>query len=253
MNHTVVLEGFVSVAAALEAASRPLLTIYVREDKRDAEALKIARMASAAGVPVERAAASLIAEHAAGVTHGGIIALAGERRYLALGAIIEHVENPFVVMLDGIEDPYNLGQAIRACYAAGVHGLVVRPRTWQQAAGIVARASAGTSERMPTAQAETAEAAANFLREQHLCIAVAASHAATSVYEANLSQPLFLLIGGERRGVTRSFADKADVRLKLPYGRDFEYSLGTTAATAGLVFEVMRQRRYPTQSSTPRR
>jgi tRNA G18 (ribose-2'-O)-methylase SpoU len=57
-----------------------------------------------------------------------------------------------------------------------------------------------------------------------------------------LTAPLFLIIGGEKRGVTRSFADAADMRLKIPYGREFRQSLGTTAAAAVLAFEVMRQR-----------
>lgn len=63
-----------------------------------------------------------------------------------------------------------------------------------------------------------------------------------SIYEADLSGPLFLVIGGERRGITRSFLDQADLLLEIPYAQPFDQSLGTTAATAVLAFEVMRQR-----------
>jgi 23S rRNA (guanosine2251-2'-O)-methyltransferase len=237
------LEGYIAVSAALSAGSRPIHAVYLRDDKRDADALKIARLAAAAGVPIERISAEQIAERAGGDTHGGILALAGERQFVPLDGLISTNEAPFIVMLDGVEDPFNFGQAVRAFYAAGAHGLVVRPRNWMSAASVVARASAGASERIPTAIAESAEDAAAHFRAAGLRIAVADSQRATPIYGADLTQPLFLLVGGEKRGVTRSFADKADMRLKIPYGRIFEYDLGTTAAAAALAFEVLRQRR----------
>src|SRR6185369_5507880 len=127
-------------------------------------------------------------------------------------------------------------------YAAGADGLVLRPRNWMSAAGVVARSSAGASELMPTAIAETTQAAADFFRARGLRIAVAAKDHATALYEADLSGALFLVVGGEKRGVTRSFEDAADIRLSIPYGRRYPHSLGTTAAAAVLAFEIMRQR-----------
>ena len=242
MSDHLILEGFISVVAALEAQSRPFHVVYIRDDKRDADALKIARLAAAANVAVERAGADVIEQHVSGTTHGGIIALVGERRTLALDALLEGAARPWVVMLDGVEDPFNFGQAVRAFYAAGAHGLVIRPRNWMSAASIVARASAGASERIRVAIAQSVEEAADIYRERGLRIAVADARRATSIYEADLTAPLFLLIGGEKRGVTRSFADKADMRLKIPYARAFEPDLGTTAASAALAFEIMRQR-----------
>ncbi|MCA9905465.1 MAG: RNA methyltransferase, partial [Anaerolineae bacterium] len=218
MSEHLVLEGFISIAAALEAQSRPVHAIYIREDKRDADALKITRRATASGVPVERVDMAVIAAHTSGTSHGGIIALAGERQTLTLASLLESIDRPFIIMLDGVEDPFNYGQAIRAFYAAGAHGLVVRPRSWMSTTGIVARASAGAAERIRVALAQSAEEAAAFYREHGLTIAVADAHRAISIYEADLTVPLFLLVGGEKRGVTRSFADKADLRLKIPYG-----------------------------------
>lgn len=237
-----VLEGLISVEAALKAGSRPVERVYLRRDLRDDAALRLARLAASAGVPVERVTAEVIAQYASGKTHGGVIALAGERRFVTLEALIEGKASPFVVMLDGVEDPFNFGQAVRAFYAAGADGLVVRPRNWMSAAGVVARASAGASEWMPTAVAESAQAAADVFRRHGLLVAVTDHERAVSIYEADLTAPLFLLVGGEKRGVTRSFADAADLRLKIPYGRQFGHSLGTTAAAAALAFEVMRQR-----------
>jgi 23S rRNA (guanosine2251-2'-O)-methyltransferase len=171
-----------------------------------------------------------------------VIAQVGERRYVPLEALIKGVKNPFIVMLDGVEDPFNFGQSIRAFYAAGAHGLVVRPRTWNNAAGIVARSSAGASEWMPTASSESVEEAAAFFKSKGLTIAVADKTRAKPIYDVDLSGGLFLVIGGEKRGITRSFAASADLRVMIPYGRDFDASLGTTSAASVLAFEIMRQR-----------
>jgi 23S rRNA (guanosine2251-2'-O)-methyltransferase len=237
-----VLEGSIAVSAALEADSRPIQQIYIREDKNDGDALKLARLARERGVSLKRVPAATIDEHAQGNTHGGIVALAGERRYASLEAVIEGVDNPFIVMLDGVEDPFNFGQAIRAFYAAGAHGLIVRERNWLSAASVVARSSAGASERITTAIVSETQQAADFFHARGLIVAVADARRAVSIYAADLRQPLFLLIGGEKRGVTRSFADKADLRVKIPYGRAYDCDLGTTAASAVIAFEVMRQR-----------
>ena len=242
MTELAVLEGFVSVRAALKARSRPIHAIMVRRDKWDRGIAWLEHAARDAGIPVERAEAAAIDAIAQGTTHGGVIARVGMRQFVPLGDLGADAGVPFVAMLDGVEDPFNFGQAVRALYAAGAHGLVVRPRNWLSAAGTVARASAGASEWMPTAVAETALDAAAHFRARGLTIACTAQQGAVSIYEADLSGPLFLVIGGERRGITRSFLDQADLLLEIPYGQAFDQSLGTTVATAVLAFEIMRQR-----------
>ncbi|MGQ9849792.1 MAG: TrmH family RNA methyltransferase, partial [Aggregatilineaceae bacterium] len=238
-----VLEGFVSVRAALKAGSRPLHAILIRQDKRDAGIAWLERTARSAGIPVRRVVASEIEAHVSGSTHGGVIALAGPRRFVALDDLGAGQPAPFVAMIDGVEDPFNFGQAVRALYAAGCDGLVLRPRNWMTAAGVVARASAGASEWLPTAIAETVEKAAEHFRARGLRVAVADEEDAVPLYDVDLTGPLFLVIGGEKRGITRSFRQGADLRLAIPYGSAFDQSLGTAAATAVIAFEVLRQRR----------
>ena len=131
---------------------------------------------------------------------------------------------------------------MRSLYACGVDGLVLRPRNWLSTAATVARSSAGASELIPTAIAESAEEAATFFQSKGLTIACAAEEESVPINRADLTQPLFLLIGGEKRGITRSFLRQADLRLEIPYGREFRQSLGVTAAAAILGYEVMRQR-----------
>ena len=242
MSEQAILEGLVSVQAALESESRPIHVLYLRRGKRDRSRARLERLARERGVPIEHVEDEVIDAQASGKTHGGVLALAGPRRFASLEDLIRDRAAPFVAMLDGIEDPFNFGAAVRALYAAGTDGLVVRPRNWMSAAGVVARSSAGATEWMPTAVAETVADAADFFRARGLAVACAAKDRAVSIYETDLAIPLFCVIGGEKRGITRSFADRADLRLKIPYGRRFPRSLGTASAVAVLAFEVLRQR-----------
>ena len=244
------LEGRISVEAAVRGQNRSIDTIYIRRGKWDRDTRRLIKTAEKAGIPIEIVDDTFIADHAAGKSHGGLLARVGPRRFATLEKLLEGSNNPLVVMLDGIEDPFNFGQAVRALYAAGVDGLVLRPRNWLTATAVVARSSAGASELMPTAVAESALEAAAFFRQRGLLVACTANKSAVSLYETDLTQPLFLLIGGEKRGITRSFLDRADIRLNIPYGRLFKHSLGAAASTAVIAFELSRQRKLISSQDT---
>ena len=237
------LEGFISVCAALQGGRRVVHRLQLRVDKQDGQTRQLEQLARVAQVPVERLSTSAIEAQAGGKTHGGVLAQVGPYRFAELDSLATDKHAPFLAMIDGVEDPFNFGSSVRTLYAAGADGLVLRPRNWLTAAGTVARASAGASELLPTALAETAEAAAAFFRGRGLAIACATDErGSVSLYDTDLTVPLFLLIGGEKRGVTRSFLDHADLKLRIPYGRPMPHSLGTASATAIIAFEVMRQR-----------
>jgi 23S rRNA (guanosine2251-2'-O)-methyltransferase len=173
-----------------------------------------------------------------------VIGLVGERRERSLDDVLAEVgERPLLVALDGIEDPFNFGQAVRALYAAGVDGLVVR-RSWESALATVTRASAGATELMPTAHAASIDDAAASARNAGLRVACAVADAdATELHDADLTGGLLLVIGGERRGVTRSFVSRADALVRIGYGRARAPDLGAAAAAAIIGFEALRQRR----------
>ena len=248
---TTLLEGKISVAAALRSPYRTVHRVLLRADRQDRALRWLQHRAHEANVPVEMVAASEIDAVTQGNSHGGAAAVAGQRRFVDMASLLpQGDESAFIVMLDGIEDPFNFGHALRALYAMGAHGLVLRPRNWMSAAATVAKASAGASELIPIAVAETVDEAAHFFRRQGLTVACAQKENAVPVDRADLSTPLLLLVGGEKRGVTRSFIGQADLRLKIPYHRDdFAPSLGTTAAAAALAYEVMRQRKTLHSSS----
>jgi len=242
MREKIWLAGVISVTAALQSGSRDIAEIFVEDGKWDRGIRDLVNLAEDAGVAVKRTGRAKIESHASSRSHGGVVARVGPRRYARLDEVIGVPDLPFVVMLDGIEDPFNFGQAVRALYAAGATGLVLRNRNWMMAAATVSRASAGTSERIPAALASTPEEAADAGRARGLTIACTSKGNGTSIYEANLTVPLLLLIGGEKRGITRSFERNADLRLTIPYGRGFAYSMGAAASAAVVAYEVLRQR-----------
>lgn len=238
-----VVEGHVSIEAVLEGGARRVHRIWaVRPGDRRLGRLRA--LARERHVSIERVDSDVIDELSSGRTHGGAIALVGPRWDRTVDELVTEVgEGSLIVMLDGIEDPFNHGQAVRALYAAGVDGLVGR-RSWETATGTVTRASAGATELMPTARAGSADEAADVLRRAgyRIACAVAASDA-IELADADLTGSLFVLIGGERRGVTRSFVDRADLRVRIGYGRQRAPELGAAAAAAIIGFEALRQRR----------
>jgi len=216
--------------------------ILVRRDSRDRRVLQLEQRARRAAVRVERVDEERIESVATGRTHGGVVALVGPRRYAGPDELLGGSQTPFVAMLDGVEDPFNFGYAVRSLYAAGADGLVLPPRNWMSAAAVVARASAGASELIPTTVVETALEAARTFAGYGLAVVCTGTERAVSLYEAELTGPLFLVVGGEHRGISRALLQEADVVVRIPYGRDFRQSLATSSAAVVLAFEVLRQR-----------
>ncbi|MBS4534589.1 RNA methyltransferase [Clostridium sp. D2Q-14] len=244
MTKEYILEGRLSIESAIKGKSRRISRIYIDKNKKNRDTKNFEKMVNNTGIKVKRVKREVIDEMAQGKTHGGIIAKAGEKRFLSLETLINNKENPFIVMLDGIEDPYNFAYAVRSLYLAGVDGVVMNPRNWMKATSVVARASAGTTELMPMAVAENIEDAAEFFKDKGLTLACTSNRNSIPLYEADLAVPMFLLIGGEKRGITRSFLDKADTIIQIPYDREAGISLAATSAASVLAFEMMRQRKF---------
>jgi 23S rRNA (guanosine2251-2'-O)-methyltransferase len=241
------IEGEISVLAALQARRRDILEVIMDAERMQEDLREVAAAARAAGARLRTAARAQIDAQAHGRTHGGVIARVGERRYESLDQLTRSTSDaaPWFVMLDGIEDPFNYGQAVRALYAAGAAGLLIRPRTWMGGDAVILRSSAGATELMPTALVSGPdEAAVHCAARGCRIVATARDRRAASLFDADLSGPLLLLIGGEKRGLRRELLDRADLLLRIPYKRRFPHSLGSAGSTAVLAFEMMRRRMF---------
>lgn len=243
-----VFEGLISIRALIEGArlgvtdrkiERVLYTAERYADPRKRpELLWLKKTGQHCGFTVEECPEEQIDELTTGSSHGGIIAIAGDRTISAP----DPVENGFYMLLEGIEDPYNFGYALRSIYAAGADGVVLTPRNWMTAAGVVCRASAGASELLPLSVAEPLDAVSIF-RARGYKIICADLRDAVDVYDAELKRPLLVIVGGERRGISRALLEAVDMRVRLPYGREFGASLSAATAASVIAFEVLRQNR----------
>lgn len=175
-----------------------------------------------------------------GTSHGGIIAIATERTIPKLTTDAPILDNGFYCMIQGIEDPYNFGYALRSLYAVGCSGIILPERNWMSAAGVVARSSAGASELFPVYTADALDAAECFHKKGYK-IACADERTENILGECELRLPLLLIVGGEKRGISKALLDKADILVKIDYVRDFHASLSAASATAMFAYEIMRQ------------
>ena len=251
MASSIVIEGKISVDAVLRSKYRKVLTIYYdvaklqrKKNKKRVRYLKqTLESANFKKVKIEAVDQKWFEKHAIGKTHGGIAAIVSDRTYQKLPELLKSKPSIFF-FLDGIEDPYNLGYTIRSLYAAGIDGIVMKQRSWLDVEGIIIKSSAGTSELMPIALVEDIETTTNFFKSRNYTIACTNKDKGQSIYQSNLKPPLFIVIGGEKRGINRNFLDKADLRLTIPYEREFVGSLPINSVAVIIGFEILRQRNY---------
>ena len=242
-----ILEGMTSISALLNSGKendRKIEKVLIDRTKRKSKAPQIGFLTAKShelGFPVEFVDAEEIDRLAVGNTHGGILALCTARTIPTLSKE-DILPNRFYVYLEGIEDPYNFGYAIRSLYAAGVSGIVLPPRNWMTAAGVVARASAGASESLPIFETE-GENAVKLFREAGYSILCAGIRDSVSVFDEKFPYPVLLVVGGEKRGISRTLLDAADRIVRIDYGRDFSGSLSAASAATVLAFEIFRQNR----------
>lgn len=244
-----VFEGMTSISAVISAweagvSDRKITKVLFDIDKAKSKSRQLSYLklkSGQLGFPIEFTSAEEIEKAVIGTSHGGIIAYCTERKLETLtdGKI---VKNGFYVMLEGIEDPYNFGYAVRSIYASGADGLILSPRNWMGAAGVVCRSSAGASELMPIYVGTGADAAA-LMRNAGYKVVGAGIRDSVSAFDADLSCPLFLIVGGEKRGISASLLSVCDEIVRLDYGRDFRGSLSAASAASILSYEVLRQNR----------
>ena len=251
MPTSIVIEGKISVDAVLRSQYRKVLTIFYdvaklqrkRNTKRARSLKETIESGKSKQIKIEAVDQNWFEKHVIGKTHGGIAAIVSERTYQKIPELLKLKPSIFF-FLNGIEDPYNLGNTIRSLYAAGIDGIVMKQRNWRDAEGIIIKSSAGTSELMPMALVEDLEATINFFKSKNYTIACTSKDEGQSIYQSNLKPPLLIVIGGEKRGINRNFLDNANLKLTIPYGREFEGSLTVNSVAVIIGFEILRQRRY---------
>lgn len=243
--------GFHAVEAALGNVPT-LRRIWLAEGRDDARARGVADEAVRQGVPVERAPMARLDELLPEVRHQGCVAeceIAQPRRESELPAILEAVEQPWVLALDQVQDPHNLGACLRTAAAAGVSA-VIAPR--KRAAGLspaVRKVAAGAAERVPFVPVTNLARALGRLQTEGYWVVGLDAQAPALLYDTALPERLVLVAGGEAGGLRALTQRQCDGCVAIPMAADVE-SLNVSVATGITLFEAVRQRAMAGTTST---
>jgi 23S rRNA (guanosine2251-2'-O)-methyltransferase len=219
--------------------------LWLQSTREDARAEEIATLARAAGISVQRVDARKLDEWTDGASHQGVVADAEPSRGWSedeLYAQLDALEVPaLLLLLDGVQDPHNLGACLRTADACGVHALIV-PR--DRAAGLtpVARkVAAGAAETVPLVTVTNLARTMRALKERNLWLIGADAQAGQPACEADLKGPVGLVLGSEGEGMRRLTRESCDTLVRLPLGGAVE-SLNVSVAAGMLLYEAVRQR-----------
>lgn len=238
-----VVAGRNPVIEALKA--RRVQRLFISESAVHDKALRaVLDRAREARVGPESVPASTIERYAAGVAHQGVVAFCEERDYYTLEEILgiarQKNEDPFLILLDGVEDPHNLGAILRVADGAGAHGVVIPGRGAAGLTPTVFKSSAGAAEHVPVAQVGNLTDAVLQLKREHVWIGMAEAEAGRFYYEENMTGPLAIVMGSEGYGVSRPVGKHCDFAVKIPL-KGSVTSLNVSVATAILCYERVRQ------------
>ena len=176
--------------------------------------------------------------------HQGVIASAAAYEYAEVADILQHAkdkgEAPFIIFLDNIEDPHNLGAIIRTANLAGAHGVIIPKNRAAGLTATVARTSAGALNYTPVAKVTNLTKTIEELKKDGLWF-VCADMGGTTMYDLNLKGPIGLVIGNEGEGVGRLVKEKCDMVASIPMKGDID-SLNASVAAGVLAYEIVRQR-----------
>ena len=238
-----ILEGSISVKAALAGGHRRVNAVYMDKTRHDKESRYIRTLSKNNGVPVKEMTRGQLDETASGRTHGGVLCDAGPREYDRKEVLFQN-PCPFLAVLEGAEDPFNLGYVIRALYSGGCTGLILRTRSWEQAEPTILKSSAGAFEYLPVVMSDDPASLILEARANGIRTLAAMRRDAVPIYEADFTVPLLIAIGGEMRGLSSSVLNACEQNIYIPYANDFRNALNAAGAAAVLGFEVNRQRNY---------
>jgi 23S rRNA (guanosine2251-2'-O)-methyltransferase len=236
-----VIYGINPVLEALRAGRVRRLRVGPRADRRIDEALALAR---AADVPVERVDAPLLDRVTRGGVHQGIVAELTPLKDYAIHELVAAAAPaaPLIVVLDGVEDPHNVGAILRTANAAGAHGVVRQARRAAALDGAAAKASAGAFAHVRLATVVNIARAIDELKEAGVWTIGLAADVADTYDAVDFTLPTALVVGAEGTGLRRLVRDRCDRLVSIPM-RGAVSSLNVSVATGVTLFEAVRQRR----------
>ncbi len=225
-------------------SGRTIDKVYILDGCKDGPIRTIVREAQRRRVIIDYVTRERLDQMSETGKHQGVIAVSAAYSYAEVEDILQAAEEkgepPFLILLDGIEDPHNLGAIIRTANLVGAHGVIIPKRRAVGLTATVAKASAGAINYTPVAKVTNLVQTMNELKKQGLWF-VCADMAGESMYRLNLTGPIGLVIGGEGSGAGELVRRTCDMTAAIPMRGDID-SLNASVATGVLAYEVLRQR-----------
>ncbi len=234
--------------AVLEAfrSKKSMDKLFIQDGCKDGPILSITREAKKQGTVIQFVSKGRLDQLSETGKHQGVVAYAAAYEYAQvedlLKAAEEKKEPPFLILLDGIEDPHNLGAIIRTANLAGAHGVVIPKHRAAGLTATVARTSAGALNYTPVAKVSNLASTIENLKKQGLWF-VCADMQGESMYRLPLTGPIGLVIGNEGSGVGRLVRETCDMAAAIPMRGDID-SLNASVAAGVLAYEIVRQRLF---------
>lgn len=239
------LIGIHAVTSALKTAAADVEWLRLLADSHNKRLLEVESMARKVGVEITRTTLSELDRLAAQQRHQGVIAgfkgsnIAAENRLESVLAAI--TGTPLILVLDGIQDPHNLGACLRTAEAAGVHLVVICKDRSAGITPVVRRAASGAAETLAIIQATNLARVLRTLKQHGIWLAGTSDEASASLYGTDLTGPLALVMGSEGSGLRRLTTELCDYLVRLPMAGQVE-SLNVSVATGVCLYEINRQR-----------
>jgi 23S rRNA (guanosine2251-2'-O)-methyltransferase len=236
-----IVYGFNPVMEALRAGRVRRIRVGRRADRRVEEALAVARQR---GVPVERVDDAVLERAARGGVHQGVLAEVDAPRDYGIAELVAATApaQPLLVVLDGVEDPHNVGAILRTVDAAGAHGVIRQARHAASLDGIVAKASAGAVTSVRVATVVNIARAVEELKEVGVWTVGLAGDAPDRYDAIDLTVPTAIVLGAEGTGLRRLVRERCDRLASIPMAGTVE-SLNVSVAAGVMLFEAVRQRK----------
>jgi len=245
VNQDELIAGKHPVLEALRSG-REINKIWIAEGSQKSVSQSIMAEAKKQGIVVQFVDKRKLDSMAQGVAHQGVIAQAAAFAYVEVEELLEIAkskgETPFLLLLDEIEDPHNLGSILRTAECTGVHGVVIPKRRAAGLTATVLKTSAGAAEHVPVARVTNLAQTIDKLKEAGVWVAGTDVSAKQDVYKTKFDMPLAIVIGNESKGMGRLIKEKCDFLVKLPMLGQLN-SLNASVAAGVLMYEVVRQRR----------
>jgi len=238
------LAGINSIMEAIQGR-RKVHKIFIQEGKGGKKIDELIQTAKKKGIYYQYVEKQRLDQMYTQANHQGVVAQVEDFEYASLEEILEAAamkgEEPFLLILDGIEDPQNLGSIIRTAECAGVHGVILPRHNSSEVTAAVARASAGAVEHMLICQETNLVNTMKKLKEKGIWITGADIDGEIEYYRSTIPSPTALVIGGEGQGMRRLVKETCDLTLRIPMAGQVN-SLNASVAAGLIIFEVLRQR-----------